>query len=216
MGDSGWVTISPDGQSAKEQLENQLAAQLSLQDAKPKVEKEQSDNNEEQNENGSTIQETPEGSAASVDDKDEENYKNASDDDDNDVTGDIDDVNDDISDKDTDISRKKKISPLKFFKRIGLKDTSTTGASEEDGKGLERLPSKSKARRTSQIPMELQVDSLPQIFITKYLGSDVCTGLWGIQHTHGPVTNMVDNVGKMKKNEDLPLVQLHISRKGRW
>ncbi len=52
------------------------------------------------------------------------------------------------------------------------------------------------------------------MFVTKYLGSAACRGLWGIQHTHGPTTNLVDAVGRMKKDEDLPLVQLHVSSKG--
>ncbi len=97
--------------------------------------------------------------------------------------------------------KKKRSGPLNFLRKKSKESS-------------DNVPNKEKTRRTSAIPMELKVDSLPQIFITKYLGSALCEGLWGIQHTHPPVTKLVAKVTKLKKGEDLPLTQLCISNKG--
>ncbi len=103
--------------------------------------------------------------------------------------------------------KKKKSGPLNFLRKKSKESKDSPESS---------VPHKDKTRRTSAIPMELKVDSLPQIFITKYLGSAFCEGLWGIQHTHGPVTKLVAKVTKLKKGEDLPLTQLCISNKGKF
>ena len=199
MGDDGWVTIKPDNDEVEkevEKLDNDVINKLSLSNIQTPSEEVVS-------------LASREGSEPPVTERSEETGATGD--------GDVENAND-VTDETTihvsynevnnekDDIRRKKTGPLKFFKKIGSKDY-------PDG---DRLPSKSKARRTSQIPLELKVDSLPQVFVTKYLGSDVCTGLWGIQHTHGPVTKLVDNVSKLKKDEDLPLVQLEISNKGEW
>ena len=188
-GDDGWVTIKPDNSDIDkevEKLDNDVISKLSVSNIKPSSEEVESIGSSEGSE---PIPEYPDDTTGATGNGDVENANN------------IPNTANDAGNNEKDDIRRKKTGPLKFFKKMG----STEG---------DKLPSKSKARRTSTIPMELKVDSLPQVFITKYLGSDVCTGLWGIQHTHGPVTKLVDNVSNMKKDEDLPLVQLKISNKG--
>ena len=197
MGDDGWVTIKPDNDEVEKEvdkLDNDVLNKLSLSNIKTPSEEVASLASSEGAEPPVT-----EGSeeTGATGDGDVENGNDIADE--TTIRVSYDEVNNEKDD-----IRRKKTGPLKFFKKMGSKES-------PDG---DRLPSKSKARRTSQIPLELKVDSLPQVFVTKYLGSDVCTGLWGIQHTHGPVTKLVDNVSKLKKDEDLPLVQLEISNKG--
>ena len=195
MGDDGWVTIKPDNDEVEkevEKLDNDVLNKLSLSNTKTPSEEVASLGSSEGSEPPITEGTEETGATGNGD------VENA-----NDITIETTTSHDDVNNEKDDI-RRKKGGPLKFLKKIGSKES-------PDG---DRFPSKTKARRTSQIPMELKVDSLPQVFVTKYLGSDVCTGLWGIQHTHGPVTKLVDNVSKLKKDEDLPLVQLEISNKG--
>ena len=199
MGDDGWVTIKPDnGEVEKEveKLDNDVLNKLSLSNIQTSAEAvEVASLASSEGSEPPKIEGSEETGATGKGD-----VENA-----NDIASETTTSYDEVSNEKDDI-RRKKTGPLKFFKKMGSKESPD----------LQRLPSKSKARRTSQIPMELKVDSLPQSFTTKYLGSDVCTGLWGIQHTHGPVTKLVDNVSKLKKDEDLPLVQLQISNKGEY
>ena len=199
MGDDGWVTIKPDNEEVEkevEKLDNDVLNKLSLSNISSAEEVVERTSLASSEGSEPPIPESPDetGAAGNGD------VENA-----NVIAGETTTSHDDVNNEKDDI-RRKKSGPLKFFKKMGSKESSD----------LERLPSKSKARRTSQIPMELKVDSLPQSFIAKYLGSDVCTGLWGIQHTHGPVTKLVDNVSKLKKEEDLPLVHLKILNKGKY
>ena len=199
MGDDGWVTIKPDNDDIEKEVEkfnNDIANKLSVSNIKPASDDAGSlASSDSQNDTEPTRNDYDAGSAATG-------------------NGDVENGNDitrrsitrsDSANSEKEHGKRRKSAPLKFLKKMGSKDSPDR----------DKIPSKSKARRTSQIPMELKVESLPQFFITKYLGSDACTGLWGIQHTHGPVTKLVDNVGKMKKDEDLPLVQLKVSNKGK-
>ena len=92
---------------------------------------------------------------------------------------------------------KKKKGPLEFLKRHLSKES----------------PSKPTMTSRVETMMAVQVDSLPQVFVTKFLGRRVCGGLWGIKHTRAPVDELVRSVQQMPDRE-LPLVQLHVSQKG--
>ncbi len=101
--------------------------------------------------------------------------------------------------------KKKKHSSLGgFFKRLSFSKESTP-ANE---------PAKVSKPAKGTI-VNLRVESLPQVFITKYLGSRPCTGIWGTEHTRGPVDDMISTVRTVLCNgQDLPLVKLSISEKG--
>lgn len=72
---------------------------------------------------------------------------------------------------------------------------------------------KEKAPTTRmQTMMQVKVESLPQIFITKYLGMRECKGLYGIKHTREPVDEMVQAV--KESGDELPLLELRVSKSG--
>ena len=58
-----------------------------------------------------------------------------------------------------------------------------------------------------------KVDSLPQSFIVKYVGSRPAGGLWGIQHTRAPVDSLVDDLrAQLRSQQDSSNDQHHYSR----
>ena len=73
---------------------------------------------------------------------------------------------------------------------------------------------KHSKRRLSEDLDLVRVDSLPQLFLAKYLGHRPCEGLSGTGNTRGPVEDMLDTVGKLRTGEDLPLCVLQVSIKG--
>lgn len=61
---------------------------------------------------------------------------------------------------------------------------------------------------------QIRVDSLPQQFVTKYLGSLPTSGVQGIKFIRKPVDTLVKRVTESDKKKDLPLVQLTVWGKG--
>ena len=58
------------------------------------------------------------------------------------------------------------------------------------------------------------MDTLPQRFLVKYIGNKPCEGLWGIKNTQQPVDTLVDELRKMDKSDDLPLVNVKVTNEG--
>ena len=102
----------------------------------------------------------------------------------------------------------KSKNPFKFLRRLTSKPDLKNKESEKEQK-----PTMSKF---DKVLMDVKVDSLPQVFVTKYIGSKPCHGLWGIKHTRGPVEDMINEITTMEPDagEDLPLVQLRVSLDG--
>ncbi|XP_064644381.1 uncharacterized protein LOC135498136 [Lineus longissimus] len=61
---------------------------------------------------------------------------------------------------------------------------------------------------------QIRVDSLPQQFVTKYLGCLPTSGVQGLKHIRKPVDTLVRRVTESDKKKDLPLVQLTVWGKG--
>ncbi|XP_074652699.1 uncharacterized protein LOC141907048 [Tubulanus polymorphus] len=61
---------------------------------------------------------------------------------------------------------------------------------------------------------KIQVDSLPQRFVCKYLGYKPVRGLHGIKHVRNQIDILVEQVTKQTKGEEVPLAQLTIWEKG--
>lgn len=104
-------------------------------------------------------------------------------------------------------SKKKRFS---FLKRLSLRDSHTINVAPK-----ESIPLKTKSA-TSLVgdKKEIKVETLPQYFVVKYLGCRRSSGLYGLKHIRGPVDEMIEAVGHMKKNEELTLAQLHVTKRG--
>ncbi|CAH1773172.1 unnamed protein product [Owenia fusiformis] len=61
---------------------------------------------------------------------------------------------------------------------------------------------------------KVTIDTLPQVYVAKYLGFRSCKGLWGVRHTRKPVEELVESVGKIKRGDELALVHIEISKTG--
>ena len=83
-----------------------------------------------------------------------------------------------------------------FKKKLSLTSSSASVMTERD-----------------KILAEVKVDSLPQVFVVKYLGLRPATGLFGIEHTRQPLDALLDDM-EQDAISDLPLTQLHVSIKG--
>lgn len=106
-------------------------------------------------------------------------------------------------DDEVDSSDRKETSPLKLFKKLGLK--------EKDG-SEKKLANEQNS--VSAKPQPEDVKSLPQLFRVRFLGKRATTGLWGIKHTRKPVEDLIDATRKLKEGQNLPELQLHVSEKG--
>ena len=96
-----------------------------------------------------------------------------------------------------------------FLRRFSLRD-------EHDVSAPRRPQSESielKARRRTP-PKEIRVETLPQYFVVKHLGSRRGTGLFGLEHIRAPVDELMGAVGTLKRGEQLTLAQIHITKKG--
>lgn len=91
-------------------------------------------------------------------------------------------------------TKKPKQPGLKIFKRFSL--------------GRKRESTEDTALQ------EVTVKSLPQKFITKYLGTKRTDGLWGIEAVRGPLEELVQDLRELPKDGDLPLMILTVTNKG--
>ena len=119
---------------------------------------------------------------------------------------------DEVTSRDNIEKQSKSKNHFKLLRRLTLK----TDKKGKDGENETENDGKSKLSKFDRILMEVKVDSLPQVFVTKYLGYKPCHGLWGIKHTQGPVEQLIAEVSSMdpEDGEDLPLVQLRVSLSG--
>ena len=94
-------------------------------------------------------------------------------------------------------SQKSRIkNPFSFFKKKSQKD-----------KGSER-------KDLDKMLAAVHIDSLPQLFVTKYLGFRETRGLYGVKYTREPLKEILATMSNVEKTVDLPLMQLHISSRG--
>ncbi|KAK2143392.1 hypothetical protein LSH36_845g02110 [Paralvinella palmiformis] len=105
----------------------------------------------------------------------------------------------------------KSKNPFKLLRRLTMMKAEKKGKESET-----ETDGKSKLSKFDRILVEVKVDSLPQVFVTKYLGYKPCHGLWGIKHTQRPVDELIAEVSSLnpEDGEDLPLVQLRVSLSG--
>lgn len=98
----------------------------------------------------------------------------------------------------TESKKEKKKGPLAFLRRLSSKDMSK------------------EAKQPSKTPtiLKIRVESLPQYFVTKYLGCRECTGIWGAQHTVKPVQEMIEAAKTLGEGQDLSLVKVKVTGQG--
>ena len=73
---------------------------------------------------------------------------------------------------------------------------------------------KSEAASLDKTLRQVTIDTLPQRFVTKYLGCKRCHGLWGIQNVRQPLEDLVEGLQGMPKGEDLPVMNIQVSNTG--
>ena len=61
---------------------------------------------------------------------------------------------------------------------------------------------------------QVTVDTLPQHFVTKYLGKSKCRGLRGLENIRHPIDRMVRQVTGSDASVELPLIQISVWPKG--
>jgi len=74
--------------------------------------------------------------------------------------------------------------------------------------------SKKKGKAPGVPVMRINVESLPQTFQVRYMGSRSCTGVWGMEHVRAPIDSMIAHARTLNNHESLPLVKLTISEIG--
>ena len=78
---------------------------------------------------------------------------------------------------------------------------------------------KTKEREERQAKFErmlqaVKVETLPQVFVTKYIGYKPTKGLYGVEYTREAAESLISEVGSPEVQKNLPLMQLHISVRG--
>ena len=114
--------------------------------------------------------------------------------------------NSDLTKSESKDTEKKKKNPFKFLKRLssGSKD-------KAEKEKEERLKRKEKLEK---VLSSVKVDTLPQTFVTKYLGHQPSKGLYGIKFTREPVEALVGDISSAKKGVSLPLFSVQVSTRG--
>ena len=130
-----------------------------------------------------------------------------------------------VKDDKADEKRKRRLSeqPERRLSRLGSFMKKLSRSKSEPSSLTDMATSTSKRKIsapdkhiTPGSVMRIQVESLPQIFYAKYLGSRLSNGVWGPEHTRAPVDSMMRRARSMPEDDRLPMVKVIITHKGKF
>lgn len=99
-------------------------------------------------------------------------------------------------------SKSKLKNPFSIFRR-------KSSSHDNNNKSPEQMEANLNKRLS-----EVKVETLPQLFVTKYLGFKTTRGLYGVKYTREPLEQLLAEVSEPDRKDQLPLMQLHVSIRG--